>query len=140
MPPWDFTTDNYPEEGRERLSESHLEYYANQTPEERAATVDNMTNARLIGQPQRKLNPQANKGYRFEQGHAPTFNAAKHGATQLAGLKMAASVKREMWAIGSEHPDLIKNALIDGLLATAPKSFPYLALFAAYLDGQPGDE
>ena len=51
----------------------------------------------------------------------------------------AASVKRILKEIVGIEPDLIRAAIIDGLSAPPPRSFPYIALAAAYLDGKPID-
>jgi hypothetical protein len=50
-----------------------------------------------------------------------------------------ASVKRILKDIAENNPELIRDAIIDGLQAPAPRSYPYLALAAAYLDGRPPD-
>jgi hypothetical protein len=60
------------------------------------------------------------------------------GGTTLAKIEKA-SVKRILKDLVGTQPDLIKEAMIAGLLAPPPRSFPYIALAAAYLDGKPVD-
>lgn len=58
--------------------------------------------------------------------------------TTLAKIEKA-SVKRILKDLVGVQPELIKDAIIAGLLAAPPRSFPYVALAAAYLDGKPID-
>jgi hypothetical protein len=62
-------------------------------------------------------------------------------ATQLRTLRQVeqASVKRILKDLVGVQPELIRDAIIAGLLAPPPRSFPYVALAAAYLDGKPVD-
>ncbi len=60
------------------------------------------------------------------------------GNTTLAKV-MRSSIKSIMQDLAHTQPDLFRNALIDGLLSAPPRSFPYLSLCAAYLDGKPVD-
>ena len=62
-------------------------------------------------------------------------------ATQLRSLKQVqqASVKKILKDLIGVRPELIRDALIEGLMAAPPRSFPYVALAAAYLDGKPID-
>lgn len=58
------------------------------------------------------------------------------GKTTLAKIEKA-SVHRIIKDLVGTQPELIKDAIIAGLLAPPPRSFPYIALAAAYLDGKP---
>jgi hypothetical protein len=60
------------------------------------------------------------------------------GGTTLVKIEKA-SVKRIIKDLVGVRPELIENAIIDGLMAPPPRSFPYVALAAAYLDGKPVD-
>jgi hypothetical protein len=60
------------------------------------------------------------------------------GNTTLAKLEKA-SVKRILKDIVGTQPELVRDAIIKGLSADPPRSFPYIALAAAYLDGKPVD-
>jgi hypothetical protein len=51
--------------------------------------------------------------------------------------QMTVSIKAIMREMVSKDPQLIERALRDGLNADPPRSYPYLALAAAYLDGRP---
>lgn len=50
-----------------------------------------------------------------------------------------ASVKRILKDIVGVQPELVREAIIEGLSAPPPRSFPYIALAASYLDGKPVD-
>lgn len=60
------------------------------------------------------------------------------GTTTLARIERA-SIKRIMKEIAATEPELVREAIREGLMAPAPRSFPYVALLAAYLDGKPAD-
>jgi len=60
------------------------------------------------------------------------------GNTTLAKIEKA-SVKRILKDIVGTQPELLRDAIIKGLSADPPRSFPYIALAAAYLDGKPVD-
>ena len=60
------------------------------------------------------------------------------GGTTLAKIEKA-SIKRIMKDLATTEPELFRDAIIAGLLAPPPRSFPYIALAAAYLDGKPVD-
>jgi hypothetical protein len=47
------------------------------------------------------------------------------------------SIKAIFEAISSEQPELLRDAMVKGLKAKAPKSFPYLQLAVHYIDGRP---
>ncbi len=53
---------------------------------------------------------------------------------------LKASIRQVFEDIASEDPELIRAAVRAGLTAPPPKSFPYLQLAAAYVDGKPADE
>lgn len=65
-------------------------------------------------------------------------NTPVGNTTTLAKIEKA-SVKRILKDLVGTQPELIKDAIIAGLLAPPPRSFPYVALAAAYLDGKPID-
>jgi len=60
-------------------------------------------------------------------------------ATQLRSLKQVqqASVKKILKDLIGVRPELIRDALIEGLMAPPPRSFPYVALAFAYDVGKP---
>lgn len=61
------------------------------------------------------------------------------GNTTIAKVRQA-SVLRIMKEVVSDDPELIRETIIAGLTAPAPRSFPYLALVTAMLDGKPPAE
>jgi hypothetical protein len=60
------------------------------------------------------------------------------GQTTLAKIEKA-SIKRIIKDLATTDPELFREAIVAGLQAAPPRSFPYLALAAAYLDGKPID-
>ena len=50
-----------------------------------------------------------------------------------------ASIKQVFKDLAGTLPELYSGAIIKGMLADPPRSFPYIALAAAYLDGKPID-
>ena len=50
-----------------------------------------------------------------------------------------ASLKRVFEEVASTDPALIRRAVLAGVRAKPPKSFPYVQLLAHYLDGKPAD-
>jgi hypothetical protein len=60
------------------------------------------------------------------------------GTTTLAKIERA-SIKRIIKDLATTQPELFRDAIIAGLLAPAPRSYPYVFLAAQYLDGKPVD-
>ena len=60
------------------------------------------------------------------------------GNTTLARLEKA-SIKRILKDLATTDPELFREAIIAGLQAPPPRSYPYLCLAAAYIDGKPID-
>jgi hypothetical protein len=60
------------------------------------------------------------------------------GNTTLAKIEKA-SIKRIIRDLAGRRPELFENAIIDGLLAEPPRSFPYVALCISYTDGKAVD-
>lgn len=138
-------------------SEKLKAYYAAMTPERRAEWRKNISVATKAGmhrwharrteesrEHSRALQSDAaicriwikrTPKYKFPEGHAPMSNHDRAALTRVE----KASVKRILKDLATTRPDLFKDAIIDGLLAPAPRSFPYIALAAAYLDGKPVD-
>ncbi len=58
--------------------------------------------------------------------------------TTLAQIERA-SIKRIIKDLATTQPELFRDAIIAGLLAPAPRSYPYVFLAAQYLDGKPVD-
>jgi hypothetical protein len=63
----------------------------------------------------------------------------KKGAKDKVPRSFKGSIKAVFEEIASEDPELIYQAVIKGLKAPAPKSFQYLQLITAYIDGKPTD-
>lgn len=61
------------------------------------------------------------------------------GSRDRVPRTLKASIKRIAADIAGKDPDLIENAIRDGLKAKPPASFQYLQLAAHYLDGKPGE-
>jgi hypothetical protein len=61
----------------------------------------------------------------------------KKGSKDRVPRSFKGSIKKIFEEIASEQPELIYQAVEKGLKAPAPKSFPYLQLVTAYIDGKP---
>jgi hypothetical protein len=62
------------------------------------------------------------------------------GALNKVPPTVKASVRAVFQDIVADEPTLIRDAILKGLHAPPPKSFPYLQLAAAYVDGKPADK
>jgi hypothetical protein len=123
---------------RAAISESLRLHNALRTPEQKAAHSQKISDAHVcnmwIPHGPRPGNiggagrPRSNN----VDGHTPVGN------TTLAKLEKA-SIKKIIKDLATTEPELFREAIIAGLLAPPPRSFPYLALAAAYLDGKPVD-
>ncbi len=63
----------------------------------------------------------------------------RKGAKDRVPRSFRGSIKAIFEEVASEDPKLIYDAVIRGLKAPAPKSFQYLQLVTAYIDGKPTD-
>ncbi|HXG90322.1 MAG TPA: hypothetical protein VNJ02_18505 [Vicinamibacterales bacterium] len=83
---------------------------------------------------------QPGAGTKFLKGHAvANSNSPEALALRTMNQIQKASVARILKDIVRVQPELIRDAIIEGLQAPPPRSFPYIALAAAYLDGKPVD-
>ncbi len=124
---------------RERISlftkAGMYDWHARRTDAEREQARQRITDAAVdrMWMPKRP-------GTSFQKGHQPVGNTtpealARRTLTQVRN----ASVKRILMDIVGVQPELLYDAIIEGLKAPPPRSFPYIALAAAYLDGKPID-
>jgi len=72
------------------------------------------------------------EGVRFTKGD-PRCGRPKGAKNKLPGGSIRAMFK---W-LAEEHPNLYRDAIVRGLRAREAKSFPFVALAAAYIDGKP---
>jgi len=110
-------------------------WHAGRTEEERELSRQRIKASAMcrIGLP-RNDNP----GHRWQKGHHPVNNVTPVAlAKRELTKKMKASVKRIMADLVGTQPELVRDALIEGLQARPPYSMPYLILASAYLDGKP---
>lgn len=63
----------------------------------------------------------------------------KRGAKDKFPRSFKASIAAVINEVAVEDPALIKSCIVRGLKAAAPKSFAYLQLAAAYVDGKPAE-
>jgi hypothetical protein len=61
----------------------------------------------------------------------------KKGSKDKIPRSFKGSIKKIFEEVATEQPDLLYKAVVNGLRAPAPKSFPYLQLVTAYIDGKP---
>lgn len=107
-------------------------HHANRTKEQKEATRQKQADAAVC-----KMWIPKGPRYGRQLGSANKVDPnTPVGTTTLAKIEKA-SVKRILKDLVGTRPELIMDALIAGLLATPPRSFPYIALAAAYLDGKP---
>jgi hypothetical protein len=108
-------------------------WHAGRSEAERSASNQKRTDAAVMQMWVPKGPRTSRKGGRKQvDPNTPVSN------TTLAKIEKA-SVKRILKDLVGTQPELIKDAIIAGLLAPPPRSFPYVALAAAYLDGKPVD-
>ncbi len=67
----------------------------------------------------------------------PGEGGRKKGSKDKIPRTFAASVRAVYAEVASTKRKVIRRAIIEGLEAPPPKSFPYLQLGALYLDGKP---
>lgn len=113
-----------------------LKWHASRTPEQKAATSLKLSDAAACRLWVRngRGNSKGRPGVRKQMD--PN---TKVGTTTLRKMERA-SIKAIIRELATTQPELFRDALIDGLMAPAPRSFPYVALAAAYLDGKPPTE
>ena len=107
-------------------------FHDRRTPEQREATRQRVIDSVVCGIWMRR-----HPGHRWQKGHQTMGNTPEAIALRTLAQVQRASVRRIMKEVVATRPDLVRDAIIDGLLAPAPRSYPYLALAAAYLDGKP---
>ena len=61
------------------------------------------------------------------------------GSRDKVPRSVKASLLQIYTTLETDHPDLFQSAIIDGLRAKPPASFPYLQLWAFYRHGKPKD-
>ncbi|MBP7779487.1 MAG: hypothetical protein KA371_20405 [Acidobacteria bacterium] len=107
-------------------------WQASRTPEQRQQASLRMRDAALC----RSFSGRESPGTPFQKGYQPV-NTPKTIALRSLSKVQNASVKRILRDVVGTQPDLLRDAIIEGLQAPPPRSFPYIALAAAYLDGKP---
>ena len=108
-------------------------WHARRTDAERQQARQRIKDAAIC----RTWSPQA-PAKQWQRGHKPVGNTTPDALARRSLTRVqTASVKKIMRDIVGVRPDLIRDAIIEGLQAAPPRSFPYIALAAAYLDGKP---
>lgn len=122
-----------PPEQRARVAEGVRRWHQQMSDEQRQSWLASvsLSQMRFPGDTRRR-------GYKsiFVKGHEDmsTSSGLERARATKRGLP---SVKRHMADIAERHPDLIRAALLREL--EGPRAAQILMLFAAYLDGKPGD-
>ncbi len=117
-------------------------WHARRTPEQKQATRDKMRDSHVARMwipkgPRygRQLGAQ-NKRHNMDPN---TIIRGPDGTTTTLAKLQKASIKRIMVDLATTQPELFRDAIIAGLLADPPKSYPYLALALYTIDGKPVD-
>jgi hypothetical protein len=112
-------------------------WQASRTPEDKETARQRIKAAALchLWTPITRNNPNA-----FKKGRRPVGNTTPAAlARRELTMVQKASIKRIMADLVGTQPELVRDALIEGLQARPPFSVPYLVLASAYLDGKPID-
>ncbi|MBS1819291.1 MAG: hypothetical protein JSU08_15255 [Acidobacteria bacterium] len=122
-----------PPEQRERVAEGVRRWHREMSDEQRQSWLAGVSLSQMRFPGDTRL-----RGYKttFVRGHPDMSTQA--GLEKMRATKRGLpSVKRHMAQIAADHPELIRNALLREL--DGPRAAQVLMLFAAYLDGKPGD-
>jgi hypothetical protein len=117
---------------RAAISASLFLHHELRTPEQKAATSQKMSDSQV----ERMWIPKGPRHGRQPGSRNKVDPNTPIGGTTLAKIEKA-SVKRILKDIVGTQPELLRDAIIQGLAAPPPRSFPYIALAASYLDGRP---
>src|SRR5262245_3081866 len=107
------------DEHRTNISIGMEIYHSKRTPEEIEERREHLRMCAYISAANRKARGESS-GRPFEKGNDMTTPAGN--ALIAPGRKFGASVKRHLAEIATNNPELIREALVEGLLAEAPKS------------------
>ncbi len=124
---------------RKRVSQATAEavtaWHGQRSPEAKEATRERCRDAALCRTfAPRRPGHRLPKGKSFPMSHTPEAIAAR--STKAV---QKASIARILREIVVTEPEMIRAALVEGISAPPPKSFPYLMMAASYLDGKPID-
>lgn len=78
-----------------------------------------------------------NKTAKWTKATRPRSPGRPKGAKDKHPRTWKGTIKSIFEEIASDDPDLLRNAIIKGLKAPAPKSFHYLQIMTHYIDGKP---
>jgi hypothetical protein len=108
-------------------------WHAGRTEEHKALANQRIADAALCN----SWRPRARNNL-WQKGRKPVGNVTPDALARAAHTRMQkASIRKIMQEVVSDQPELIRDCLINGLLARPPHSAAYLIVAAAYLDGRP---
>jgi len=109
------------------ISRGQRERYASMSAEEYAEFCEKQRERAIIREANFKLNPDPsrNRGHRFQPGHTYGIGNGKHIEE---GMIVARTLKQLAWQVYRDNPQLIYQAIVDGVQSEPPRSVPYLAL------------
>jgi hypothetical protein len=121
MPPWDFTPNT------DHLKRALRDYYDSRTDEEIELRREQCREKAIIRHARHRLKPEPpeSRGHRFQKGN--TY-AVGHGDPNGEGMIVARTLKNLAWSVYQQNPQLIYDAIVEGIKAEPPRSIPYLAL------------
>jgi hypothetical protein len=114
-------------EHRKAISESLRLYNANRTPEEIEERREQCTEAILIRHARHKFHPESreSRGHRFEKGNTDGVGNRANGGDAMI---VARTLKQMAWQVYRDNPQMIYDAIVEGVKAEPPRSIPYLAM------------
>jgi hypothetical protein len=128
-------TDEQAAAHRAATSEGMRRWHANRTEAEREQSRQKQTDAAVAN-----VFTTHQPGFKFTKGRSMNNNNTPEAIERRALTRVrATSVKRILKDLVDVQPELIRDALVAGLQAAPPRSFPYLALAFSYLEGRPPD-
>jgi hypothetical protein len=114
-------------EHRKAISEGQRNHFRNWTEEQREEWCEKTRDAALIRHARHKLIPESreSRGHRFQEGNIYGIGG---GQDIGEGMIIARTIKETAWAVYRQNPQLIYDAIVEGIKAEPPRSVPYLAL------------
>jgi hypothetical protein len=79
----------------------------------------------------------AKPGRRYKKGTSGNPKGRPKGTTNVVPRAFKTALERVFHELAEKHETEIRDAILNGITARAPRSFPYLQLLAHYVVGKP---